>query len=461
MGRFNSGASTNLLHISCDVIAAIVAFFLSLLLSGSGLGQHFTHYFLACLMFILIYILANKDARVYNVTTFFYTDRILKHVSKSFLLATSITSTLLFYSSSSDIDRNFYFLFLFFMYILLLISAFIVRYIIKHSQRLVPRVMLVGSIESFSKFEHFLGRSNMNYNIIGYVSPKPTTDQRYLGMIESLDSLAHKHAIDQVFIMHKQTDVSQIQPYIDMCINMGVTMRIIMNSYKKGNAQSYVSSIGTYPVVTYHTVSLNRTSRAVKRIIDIIGSSVAIIIFSPLMLITALAVKIDSKGPVLFKQERIGLNGRRFKILKFRSMCINADDMKKELMQQNEMGDGGFMFKMKDDPRITRVGKFIRKTSLDEFPQFFNVLFGDMSLVGTRPPTPDEVERYELVHWRRLSIKPGITGMWQVSGRSSITDFNEIVELDTQYIDRWGIFLDFQIIFRTAWNMLFQKKDAF
>ena len=238
--------------------------------------------------------------------------------------------------------------------------------------------------------------------------------------------------------MHKQTDVSQIQPYIDMCINMGVTMRIIMNSYKKGNAQSYVSSIGTYPVVTYHTVSLNRTSRAVKRIIDIIGSSVAIIIFSPLMLITALAVKIDSKGPVLFKQERIGLNGRRFKILKFRSMCINADDMKKELMQQNEMGDGGFMFKMKDDPRITRVGKFIRKTSLDEFPQFFNVLFGDMSLVGTRPPTPDEVERYELVHWRRLSIKPGITGMWQVSGRSSITDFNEIVELDTQYIDRWS-----------------------
>ncbi len=458
MGRFNSGASTNLLHISSDFIAAIIAFFFSLFLSGNNLDTYFSHYFLACLMFILIFILANKDARVYNVTTFFYTDRIIKHVSKSFLLATSITSTLLFYSSTSDIDRKFYFMFLFSMYLLLLISAFFVRYIIKHSKFLVPRVLLVGNIESFSKFEHFLRRSNLNYNIIGYVSLTPTTDPRYLGMIESLDILAHRHAIDQVFIMHKRSDVTQIQPYIDMCINMGVTMRIIMNSYKKGNAQSYVSSIGTYPIVTYHTVSLNRTSRAVKRFIDIIGSSIAIIIFSPIMLGTAIAVKIDSKGPVLFRQERIGLNGRKFKILKFRSMCINADAMKKDLMGQNEMGEGGFMFKIKEDPRITRVGRFIRKTSLDEFPQFFNVLFGDMSLVGTRPPTPDEVERYELVHWRRLSIKPGITGMWQVSGRSSITDFNEIVELDTQYIDRWGIFLDFQIIFKTAWNMLFRRN---
>lgn len=184
-----------------------------------------------------------------------------------------------------------------------------------------------------------------------------------------------------------------------------------------------------------------------------------IILFSPIMLGTALAIKLDSKGTVIFKQKRVGMNGRHFDMYKFRSMCVDAEEQKKELMKQNEM-DSGFMFKMKDDPRITKVGKFIRKTSIDELPQFFNVLFGDMSLVGTRPPTVDEVEQYERRHWRRISIKPGITGMWQVSGRSTITDFEEIVELDTKYIDCWDVFIDFKIMIQTALQM-FTGKGAF
>ena len=193
--------------------------------------------------------------------------------------------------------------------------------------------------------------------------------------------------------------------------------------------------------------------------IDIFGSLFGIILSSPIMLIAAIAIKLDSPGDVIFKQERVGLNGRHFYMFKFRSMCVDAEEKKKELMEQNEM-ESQFMFKMQNDPRITRIGGILRKTSIDELPQFFNVLRGEMSLVGTRPPTVDEVELYERGHWRRMSIKPGITGMWQVSGRSSVTDFDEIVEMDTQYIDRWNVLLDIQILLKTVWQV-FRRKGAF
>lgn len=186
---------------------------------------------------------------------------------------------------------------------------------------------------------------------------------------------------------------------------------------------------------------------------------VGVILSSPIMLVTAIAIKLDSPGPILFKQTRVGQNGRHFKMYKFRSMYIDAEERKKELLEQNEL-EGGVMFKIKDDPRITRVGKFIRKTSIDELPQFFNILGGSMSLVGTRPPTLDEVEKYETSQWRRISIKPGLTGMWQVSGRSNIKSFDEIVELDTEYIDNWTLGMDIKIIFKTI-LVLLKHDDAY
>ena len=191
-----------------------------------------------------------------------------------------------------------------------------------------------------------------------------------------------------------------------------------------------------------------------KRLIDTVLSLIAFIILSPLLLITALAVKFSSPGPVLFKQQRLGLHGKVFTIYKFRSMYKDAEERKKELESQNEMN--GFMFKMKDDPRITKVGKFIRKTSIDELPQFYNVLKGDMSLVGTRPPTVDEFRQYESHQKRRLSAKPGITGLWQVSGRNEIKDFEDVVKLDVQYIDNWSIGLDIKIILKTI-KVVFEK----
>ena len=175
------------------------------------------------------------------------------------------------------------------------------------------------------------------------------------------------------------------------------------------------------------------------------------------MIFVGIPIMLESPGPMFFKQDRVGKNGRIFKMYKFRSMYKDAEARKAELMEQNEMD--GLMFKMKDDPRITKIGKFIRKTSIDEFPQFINVLIGDMSLVGTRPPTVDEYQQYSSYHKRRLSIKPGVTGLWQVSGRSEITDFEEIVRLDCEYIDTWNMGLDIKILFQTI-KVLFTGKGA-
>ena len=169
----------------------------------------------------------------------------------------------------------------------------------------------------------------------------------------------------------------------------------------------------------------------------------------------ALAIKAESKGPVIFKQERIGKNGRRFMMYKFRSMYQDAEKRLEDLKDKNEVQ--GLMFKMEDDPRITKVGRFIRKTSIDELPQFFNILKGDMSLVGTRPPTVAEFEQYNAHYRRRLCITPGLTGMWQVSGRSDIKDFDEVVKLDLKYIDEWSLRLDVKLLLQTVGAVLSHK----
>lgn len=194
----------------------------------------------------------------------------------------------------------------------------------------------------------------------------------------------------------------------------------------------------------------------IKRSIDILGALVGLIILSLILVPVALAIKLDSPGPIFYAQKRYGLQGRPFTIWKFRSMVQNADFLKQTVSNQAQ----GLIFKNEQDPRITRVGSLLRKTSLDEFPQFWNVLKGDMSLVGTRPPTEDEVSRYSPHHWRRLEVKPGMTGQWQISGRSAIKDFEEIVHLDLHYQDIWSPLYDLQVIVKTI-TVLFDRRGAY
>ncbi len=194
-----------------------------------------------------------------------------------------------------------------------------------------------------------------------------------------------------------------------------------------------------------------------KRLLDIVGALVGLVITAILFIPIAIAIQLDNPGPILYSQIRCGVQGQTFRIWKFRSMVNNADALKKNLASQNQAS--GHIFKMKDDPRITAVGRILRKTSLDEFPQFLNVLFGEMSLVGTRPPSLDEVANYDRHHWQRLAVKPGITGEWQANGRSSVTDFEDIVRMDLDYQAKWSVFYDVKLLVKTVW-VVFAKKGA-
>lgn len=216
-------------------------------------------------------------------------------------------------------------------------------------------------------------------------------------------------------------------------------------------SKSLSSFPGSAPDVIHPSVSC-----MIKRSVDILGSLVGLTILAVMLLPIAIAIKVESRGPIFYSQLRHGLHGEQFRIWKFRSMVQNADELK--TLVKNEAQ--GQIFKNENDPRITRVGKFLRRTSLDEFPQFWNVLKGDMSLVGTRPPTPDEVAKYTDHHWKRLNVKPGITGQWQVSGRSSIKDFEEIVQLDLMYQECWHPLYDLQLLTKTVLHLLSQS-DAY
>ena len=241
---------------------------------------------------------------------------------------------------------------------------------------------------------------------------------------------------------------------INKMIDMGVTTHLkLMRLSDSGGCKQTVERLGGYMVLTGSINMASTKELFYKRVLDIAGGLTGCLLTGILFLFVAPAIYIQSPGPIFFSQERVGKNGRKFKIYKFRSMYMDAEERKKELMEQNRVKDG-MMFKLDHDPRIIGgdkgIGSFIRRFSIDEFPQFWNVLKGEMSLVGTRPPTVDEYEKYDLHHRVRLAIKPGITGMWQVSGRSDITDFEEVVSLDRQYITNWSIGLDIKILLKTV-----------
>lgn len=267
--------------------------------------------------------------------------------------------------------------------------------------------------------------------------------------------LARQMPLDEVFINLPEEDKRYVKHMIYDLESMGIACHYNIDIIERPQKEVRVGSFAGYTVVTYSINHFDYRRMAIKRLIDITGGLVGCIITAVLTPFVALAIRIDSPGPIFFAQTRIGKNGRRFKIYKFRSMYIDAEERKKELEAQNEMH--GLMFKMEDDPRITKVGKFIRKTSIDELPQFVNIVKGDMSLVGTRPPTEDEFEQYNSHYRRRISMTPGLTGLWQISGRSEIVDFDEVVKLDLEYIDNWTLGLDIKILFQTVWVVLTGK----
>lgn len=267
---------------------------------------------------------------------------------------------------------------------------------------------------------------------------------------EDMIPYTQNHIVDEVFL--DLDDEREICALMNVFVNMGLTVHINLIRSASFLENKKIHPLGKLTVVSASMKFVSPRQIFMKRMMDICGGLVGLVLTGIAFLIFAPIIYCQSPGPIFFSQIRVGRNGRVFKIYKFRTMYPDAEERKKELMAQNKMT--GFMFKMDNDPRIFPIGHFLREKSIDELPQFWNVLKGDMSLVGTRPPTLDEYQQYEARHRKRLAMKPGLTGMWQASGRSDITDFEEVVALDAKYLQEWNILLDVKLIWMTAIGVL-------
>jgi exopolysaccharide biosynthesis polyprenyl glycosylphosphotransferase len=254
-------------------------------------------------------------------------------------------------------------------------------------------------------------------------------------------------AIDEVIYLKEEINLEEVKRMIYACEEIGVIFHVQSPFFNLIATKAHINYFRDIPFMTFQNLPTNYLALKFKLVIDVFVSFSILLLSFPFLLIIMLLIKLDSKGPVFFKQVRVGKNGRKFNVFKFRTMVVNAEELKDKLADLNEQS--GPVFKIKNDPRITRIGRFMRKTSIDEFPQFINVLLGEMSIVGPRPPIPKEVEQYKRWQLRRLSMKPGITCIWQVSGRNKI-GFEDWMKLDLEYIDNWSLGLDFSIILRTA-----------
>lgn len=322
------------------------------------------------------------------------------------------------------------------------------------------RLLVVGSGRLGKMvMQHIAGNPNLGYNIVGFLhdmSETPGDFGRFkmLGTIDELGNVIRSMWVDEVIIalpahMHQYAIRS-----VKLCERLGASFKLIPDLYEMNLSRIDMESIEGIPLIGIKQISLNSVQRLIVRAVDISVALLALLIGSPLWLAIALIIRLTSEGPIIYRSTRIGLKGREFTFYKFRSMYQDADQRLAHLLAQNE-AQGAF-FKMKEDPRITSIGKFLRKTSLDEIPNLFDVLKGDMSLVGPRPPLPREVEQYEEWQKGRLAIKPGMTGLWQVSGRSNLS-FDEAVLMDLYYIENWSMRLYFQILLRTVPAVLFSR----
>jgi exopolysaccharide biosynthesis polyprenyl glycosylphosphotransferase len=316
-------------------------------------------------------------------------------------------------------------------------------------------VLIVGCNQRSAKFaQEIEGMPETGVRIIGFIDAQNGRcygsdgyEFNVLGDLGDLENIVKTQVVDEVFIrLPIKSFYSEIEEIVSFCTTVGVDARIPTDLFNVADGNSDISRDLGVPVLDYYNSPKMNWQLVIKRVMDIVLSLTLLIAFCPLFVIIGLLVKCTSTGPVLFKQQRIGYNGRRFKLLKFRTMVHNAEVLQKDLWHHNEMD--GPVFKMKNDPRVTPIGKILRRLSLDELPQLVNVLKGDMSLVGPRPPLLSEVNQYDLKDRRRLSMKPGMTGMWQAYGRNTIS-FEKWMEMDREYIDRWSLWLDCKILFKT------------
>ncbi|MEZ4706421.1 MAG: undecaprenyl-phosphate glucose phosphotransferase [Caldilineaceae bacterium] len=328
----------------------------------------------------------------------------------------------------------------------------------------VERTVLVGAGDvGRMVMRNIAARPELGYQLIGFLDDNPNKGHtdigrfRALGEIDNLDALLETQNIQRVIICLPWQSHRTAQRLLRVCTQAGVFAQVVPDLFQLTRNQMQVEQLNGIPLISMSTATIQGWNLFLKRLTDITLTLSGAVLCLPLAILIAIAIRLDSPGPIIYIQTRIGRNGRPFRCFKFRSMVSEADQLRRHISDLNEAS--GPLFKMRDDPRLTRVGRFLRRYSLDELPQFINVLLGDMSLVGPRPNLPSEVDQYEEWHKKRLSASPGITGLWQVSGRSDLT-FDEMVLLDIYYVENWSLLLDLSIILRSIPAVL-RAKGAY
>lgn len=348
-----------------------------------------------------------------------------------------------------------------YLWVLLIILLVLGRSLVRAFQVLchrrgwgVRRLLVVGASHSGKMImQSVRNRPDLGYEVVGFVDRRSASRvpdfgrfQR-LGCINDIPELVESHRIDEIIVALPGSAHEQVWPVVTMCELSGVGLKLVPDLFELSLSRVQVDGIAGIPLLDVKEKSARRIARMMKRALDMVVASLVLLLGLPLLGIVALTIKLDSTGPIFIGQQRVGRGGRRFSCWKLRTMHVGADSLLAVLQTSNEAK--GPIFKMRNDPRITRVGRYLRRLSLDELPQAWNVLRGDMSLVGPRPPLPHEVDKYEPWQMRRLDTTPGITGLWQVSGRSDLA-FDEMVMMDITYIDNWSLGLDLKILVRTV-----------
>ncbi|HEX9652550.1 MAG TPA: sugar transferase [bacterium] len=346
--------------------------------------------------------------------------------------------------------------------VLLTISRLILNHLFDYIHRKgynQVNLLIVGTGKRARDFIRVVkSRSNWGLRIVGLIDDehgmfgKEIEGLRVLGRLQDIPFILHRLVVDRVIFVVPRLWLNRIDEAILACEREGIPTSISLDLYNLRIAKVRQTDFSGFPLLDFETFSAKPWQLFIKRTMDVVITIVCLIILSPLILATVIAIKMSSKGPIFFSQIRSGMNGRRFELYKFRTMIVGAEMKKRELEKMNEME--GPVFKIRHDPRITKVGRVLRKFSIDELPQLWNVLKGDMSIVGPRPPLPVEVELYKMWQRRRLSLKPGLTCIWQVSGRNRI-QFEKWMEMDLEYIDHWSLWLDIRIMFKTFFVVLF------
>jgi exopolysaccharide biosynthesis polyprenyl glycosylphosphotransferase len=434
-----------------------------------GFSQPFS-FFYDIVILLMIVTLA-----VFQLRGLYRLPRWTSFLDEALIIASSATTAIAIIILYSFLQRFFpsrlIFIYAWILMIVLLISK---RLIVRMVRQMlwargigVDRLLIIGAGRAGQRImQHIYGNPQLGYRVVGFLGDQPAdanwgiaTERRverppYLGDTGAIEDTIRRHDVSEVIIALPPAQHRDIFRMIQQCRQMDVSFTFLPDLFEMALDRVTIHEVAGLPLIELRESRIRGWNYVLKRAMDIVISSAVLILTAPLLALISLSIKLDSAGPVFLRQVRVGRDGEEFICYKFRSMVQDAERRKQELMSKE--GNNGPLFKMKNDPRVTRVGRFLRKTSLDELPQFFNVLLGEMSVVGPRPQVPSEVDQYEDWHFQRLDVTPGLTGLWQVNGRSDLS-FDEMVKLDLYYAENWSPWLDIKLMLRTVPAVLFGR----